>query len=442
MPPIEFDTPEAERGDVAGVPVLLMTARELPLVSVYAYFEGGYGRLPRERYAAAMGLAAILRAGGTTTLAPDSVDVLMEHYALQTTFGTAGGSITASINTLTDHLDVALSLWGQLLAEPRFDTREIESWRGRQLDGVRRLADDPARLAFSEFNRLLFGDHPVGWEMEAEDLAPELVTPDRFRWVHERVVCRDNLVLGVTGDADWEDVERVLAPLVERLRPCPGPLPEEPAPTILRGRGVYLLERDLEQAVIVMAHPTAVHLGDTPDYYSAMIGNSILGGGGFSSRILGRVRTEEGYAYSATSLWTTPREHDGIVGAITRTRPENAAAAIDVILDTMEDLTSAPPDADEVQTAVDRVVNGFVFNFADPGQIVARTMLYLALDFPEDWLERYLLGVQRVTASTVLATFSEHLHPERMTILVVGDPDRIGREALARFGPVTTLPAR
>ena len=203
-----------------------------------------------------------------------------------------------------------------------------------------------------------------------------------------------------------------------------------------------MIEKDLEQAVIVMAHPTTVHLGDTPEYFSATIGNSILGAGGFSSRILARVRTEEGYAYGATSIWTMPRDHEGILGAMTRTRPENAVAAIEVILGAMTELRDAPPEADEVRTAVDQVVNGFVFNFATAGQIVSRTMFYLAQDLPEDWLERYWGGVQQVTTESIREVFASQLRPDEMTILVVGDPDRIGWEALESLGPVSLIEER
>jgi zinc protease len=202
---------------------------------------------------------------------------------------------------------------------------------------------------------------------------------------------------------------------------------------------VFLIPRDLEQSVIVMAHPTAVRLGESPEYYAAQIGNSILGAGGFSSRLLARVRTEEGYAYSASSLWTMPRRYDGLLGAITRTRPENTVPAIRLILETMGQMASEPPSIEEVRTGVDRIVNGFVFNFETPAQIVSRRMFYLAQDLPSDWLERYLGGVQGVTPAAIHRVFEENLRPEAMTILVVGDPERIGREALESLGSVTVL---
>lgn len=437
--PLDFDQPRPERHDVAGVTVLMLEDRALPLVTVYARFRGGYGRFQREWYGPAIGLPAMLRYGGTTALPPDSVDVLLEQYAIQMSFGTGGGSISSSINVLTEHVETSVELWAEMLGDPGFDEAQIEIWRGRELERLRRRADDPAALAFAEFNRLLYGDHPIGWEVEPADLSPRRVSPERFHEVHARIVCRDNLILGVTGDVSWTEAEPLVEVLVDRLPECRGPLPDPPIPDIRSEPGIFLIERDLEQAVVVMAHPTSVRLEATDTYFAATMGNAILGGGGLSSRLLGRVRTEEGYAYSASSLWTTPRRYDGLVGALTRTRPETALAAVEVILATMRELRERPPTERELRTAVDGVVNGFVFNFQTPGQIVSRMMYYLAGGLPEDWLERYAQGVQQVTPEAIRQVFADHLRPEEMTILIVGDPDGIGRQALANFGPVTVL---
>jgi zinc protease len=437
--PIDWEPPTPARHEIGGVRVLLLEDHTLPLVSVYARFRGGYGLFEREWYAAALGLPALMRYGGTAEVPPDSMDKALDYYALQTAFGTGGGSVSASVNTLTEHLDAALHLWGSMLTSPAFDHEQIELWRERELESSRRRMDDPGSLAFTEFNRLMYGDHPVGWDMSPEDLEPERLTADRFREMHQRIVCRENLMLGVTGDVAWQVLEPLLARLVAGISPCPGELPRAPLPDIRREPGVFVIERDLEQAVIVMAHPASLRMADHPTYYAATIGNSILGGGGFSSRLLARVRTEQGYAYSASSLWTMPRRHDGLIGAVTRTRPENAVPAIRLILATMEELTHEPPTRAELRTAVDGVVNGFVFNFEEPGQIVSRTMLYLAEDMPEDWLERYLTGIQHVEPEDVHRVLADNLRPDEMSILVVGDPERVGRAALAELGPVTVL---
>lgn len=439
VPELRFHPPAPEVHEILGVPVLFLQEPTVPLVNVLARFRGGFARLGRDAYGAGTALPALLRYGGTATMTPDSLDRVLEYYALQTSFGGGGEAVSSTLNTLTQHLDEALGIWGEMLRQPRFDDREVEVWRGRELESVRRRPDDPQRLAFSEFNRLLYGDHPIGWEMEERDLAPELVAPERLRALHRRIVCPGNLVLGVTGNLPWSEMEPRLRRLLDGWPACGEPLPPSPIPDIRREAGVFLIPKDLDQSVLVMAHPTPVRLGEDAAYFSVQIGNAILGAGGFSSRILSRVRTEEGYAYSAASLWTTPRRYDGIVGAVTRTRPENTVPALRLILDIMRDMKESVPTQDEVHTAVDQIVNGFVFNFETPSQIVSRRMFYLAQDLPSDWLERYLQGVQRVTPASVRRVFARNLRPEDMTILVVGDPDRIGLEDLESLGHVTVL---
>tara|TARA_B100000686_G_scaffold341863_1_gene419964 strand:- start:922 stop:1260 length:339 start_codon:yes stop_codon:yes gene_type:complete len=112
------------------------------------------------------------------------------------------------------------------------------------------------------------------------------------------------------------------------------------------------------------------------------------------------------------------------------------------MLETMSILTREAPAPNEVATTVAQIVNGFVFNFESPSAIVARSMYYLAQDMPLDWLERYWAGVQEVTPESIRSVFAEHLHPSKMTILVVGDPNRIDLEQLEAFGPITTIEVR
>lgn len=438
-PPIRFE-PQGVQVEHVGpdVPVLFLRDPTLPLVTVFARFKGGYALFPRERYAVTTALAGLLRSGGTTALTPDSVDALVESLALQLSFGSGGEALTSSVNSLRSTLDDALALWADMLQHPRFDSTEIEVWRGREMESERRRRDDPRRLAFTEFNRLMYGDHPTGWEMDAEDLLPERLTPDRFRAVYREIVCAENLILGVTGDVSWEEARERVQAFVVGLERCPGPLPPSPEPVIRREPGVFLIPRGLDQSTIVMAHPTAVHLGDTDEYFASRIGNSILGSNGLSSRLASRVRTEEGLAYGASSLWTAPRDADGLLGAITQTRSESTVRGIRTLLEVLAEARTIAPDPADLSLAVDQAVNGFVFNFETTGQIVSREMLYLSEDMPEDWLDRYLRGIQRVDPQAVREVFARYLRPGDMTILVVGDPTRFD-EPLDVLGDVTVL---
>ena len=105
----------------------------------------------------------------------------------------------------------------------------------------------------------------------------------------------------------------------------------------------------------------------------------------------------------------------------------------------MGGLRRLEPASEEVKTAVDGIVNGFVFSFENAGQIVARTMYYEAQDLPRDWLQAYVRGVQRVTPESIHRVFIDNLRPEEMTVLIVGDTVRTDMQGLRSIAPVRVL---
>lgn len=437
-PRLRFRPPSPRLEDVSGVPVYFLEDPSLPLVTLYATFKGGYARLPREYYGAANAVPALLRTGGTRSLPPDSVDHRIEFYALQTSFGQGGGSVSSWVNTLSENVEEAASLWGEMLREPSFDSAQVEVWRGAEVERTSRRRDDPASLAFSRFNRIMFGDHPVGWELGPADLEQDDLTTERLQFVHRAVVCPDDMVLGVVGNISWEDARATIETLLADWPPCSGALIDEPVPELRRTPGVFVIHKEIEQAVVVLAHPSELRQSDAPEFFAAQIGNSILGASGFSSRLTTQLRTKAGLAYSASSLWTTSKNRDGLVGAITRTKPETALTAARLIMAEMDSIRSFGPETDEVSLAVDEIANGFVFNFETPFQVVSRSIAFRNLDLPADWLERYVEGIQDVTPINVQRAFEKHLHPTRMTVLLVGDTTRFDGSA-SELGPVTVL---
>jgi zinc protease len=190
-----------------------------------------------------------------------------------------------------------------------------------------------------------------------------------------------------------------------------------------------------------MGKPSDVRLADNEDYYAAVIGNSVLGGSGLTSRLARRVRNEEGLAYAVGSVWTMPQRSRGIIGATTQTKSESTVEVIRLIADALGEVATVPLDDAEVRDAVDRIANGFVFNFETPSQIVFRQMLNHTQNLPLDWLERFLAGVQRVTTADVHEVLRETLPPnglDDMVILIVGDPARFD-PGLESLGPVRML---
>jgi predicted Zn-dependent peptidase len=201
---------------------------------------------------------------------------------------------------------------------------------------------------------------------------------------------------------------------------------------------VFVLPRVLEQSTIIVAGPGGVLQDDSPDYFASRVADYVLGGAGLSSRLVGRLRTQEGLAYFAYSLWTASPRFQGLAGAVTASGVGRTVEAARLLVEGLEGIRDEPPTPSEVERARAEIQGGYVFAFESASQVVARRMAYRAAGFPEDWLERYLEGIGEVTSASVASVTREHLDVAPMTILIVGDPDRFD-PGLGELGPVFIL---
>ncbi len=438
-PEIVFTPPEAIEHTLSnGVTVFHLKDDAFPVMDMLAHFRGGFSYLPREYYAAGSALPTLLRTGGSSTHTPEEIDEFFEARAVQATFGGSGEAILSSVNVLVEHLDETLEVWGAMLKSPAFDDDRISVWKGQEVESLRRRIDNPTGLAYAEYNRLMYGDHPIGWEMNEADLAPERTSADAFRYVHGRVLCADNLLLGVVGPLDWEELEPRLEALMADWPACSEPLELPPIPNVGAEPGVYLIPRPLNQSTVVVAHPTDLRQSADPEYFAAQMGNTILGASGLTSRLSQVLRTERGYAYGAASLWTTPRRYAGLLGVTTQTRSETTIEAIEAMIEVVESMASVPPSDSELGDRIDEAVNGWVFNFQSAARIVSRRLGLRAAGLPDEWLTSYLDGIRAVTAEDIRALYERYLRPGEWVILIVGNPDDFGG-SLEALGPVTIL---
>ncbi len=424
---------------IRGVEVVFLEDQSLPLASFFFRINRGFSHLPRSDYAAVTALSSILQNGGTANLSPDSVSLLIDMLAVESSFSSTGEAMASGFNVLTDQVDDALALWQEILLSPRFDSTEVEVWRSKELDYTRRSEDSPQSVAYSAFNRLMFGDHPIGWDLGPEDLTPDRLNANVLREVHQSLVCRDHLLVGVSGALTWDEVQQKLEPALAEWPECPRPLPEAPPATVRIQGGMFLIPRKVDQATVVMGQPSSVREGDADTYFASRVANAILGSSGMSSRLMRRVRTEAGFAYGATSTWTAPRRSEGILAMVTNSRTATTVPAAGLMLTVLQEMSEEAPSRSEVRAIREEITNGMVFSIQSAGQIVQRRMTYLAQDIPADWQETYIREIQQVSPDDVLRVIQNEYDPAKITLLVVGDPEVLVPE-LERWGPVTLLP--
>jgi predicted Zn-dependent peptidase len=200
---------------------------------------------------------------------------------------------------------------------------------------------------------------------------------------------------------------------------------------------VFIIPRNLAQASLTLGHFGITRFN--PDRYAIELMDSILGGGGFSSRIMERVRTEEGLAYSVGTTFPTSSRDISLFRATAQTKNENVPRAVSAILEEMVRIQQEPVSQEELDRAKEAIINSFVFRFTSRFGIVVQLMTLEFNGYPPDHLETLLDRYRAVTVADIQRVARQYLHPDATTIFVIGDPTKF-ESAMASFGPVHRLP--
>jgi predicted Zn-dependent peptidase len=437
--PLRFNPPLPKRVTLSNkVVVYLLEDHTLPLISVQLASRVGVANLPDSLWGVGWQADGLLRTGGTTRLTADSIDKLIEFYALNIQFSTDNEQSNASMSGLSRYTDQLLNLGFEMMKTPRNDTSRVRITAAQQQENWRRRNDTPGSVLSRAWSQVLIGDHPLGRSL----VTPAEIagfTSERFRWVQERLYCPQNFVIGVSGDFQQA---QILAALEQQFRgwtACKPGLREVPPLTFAEGPRVVLVEKDVNQTNIRMGHRGGVRVADNPDYFASQVADFLLGGSGFTSRLLSRVRSDSGFAYSVFSNWgaDTKREDQFVAGA--QIRAEKTVAGIGLMRSVIGSLATEPVTAQDVKLAQDNEVNSFVFKFENSAQVVAQQLSYAVEGLPANWFAIYLRGIQAVTPPQVREVSQRYLHPDKLVIVVVGKPSAFDK-ALTEIGRVTPLP--
>lgn len=435
---LRFNPPQPKRVTLSNkIVVYLLEDHSLPLISVQLVSKVGVANLPDSLWGVGWQADGLLRTGGTTRLTPDSVDKLVDFYALNIGFSTDHEQSNANLSGLSRYTDQLLDLGFEMMKSPRNDSSRVRITAAQQQENWRRRNDTPGSVLNRAWSQVLIGDHPLGRSL----VTPQEIagfTPERFRWVQERLFCPQNFVIGVSGDFQERQIIAALERQFRGWPSCKPGLRDVPPLQFAQGPRIVLLEKDVNQTNIRMGHGGGVRVADNPDYFASQVADFLLGGSGFTSRLLSRVRSDSGFAYSAFSSWgaDTKREDQFFAGA--QIRAEKTVAGIGLMRNTIGSMATEPVTAQDVKLAQDNEVNSFVFRFENAAQVVAQQLSYAVDGLPANWFDIYLRGIQAVTPQQVLQVSQRYLHPDKMVIVVVGKPSSFDK-ALSTLGPVTPM---
>ena len=434
----------------SGPVAYLVPDHELPLVNIRLLVRCGSYLEPADKAGLADFTGHLLARGGTGAKSAEQMEERLAFLAANLNSGIGDEQGVVSLNLLSKDLAEGLTLLREVLTTPRFQTDKFHLYRQQVIQGMQQRNDDSAEIEAREESYLSYG--PGFWVnrfMTAKSV--ESLSPDDLRAFHRKWFHPGNFVVAVNGDFQRPQMIEALEKLFGNW-PFPGETPPPiPADGTLAQPGVYVVNKDVNQGRVSVLLPGVKR--DDPDFMAIQVMNDILGGGGFTSRIMNRVRSDEGLAYGASSQFPGGIEFAKPFTASFQSKSRTVAYAASIVLEEMNRIRTNAVTAEELQTSRRSFVDSFPESFNTKGKIAAT---FAGDEFtgrfarqPDYW-RTWRGKVEAVTAADIQRVATQHLHPDQAVILIVGQRDEIAKghpdhtvklDALAA-GKVTEIPLR
>ncbi|BFO57120.1 M16 family metallopeptidase [Acidovorax sacchari] len=410
----------------SGARVWLVESPGIPMVDVQVDFDAGARRDPAPQ----AGLAAAVAAMSSKGVRADGAEPAMDENALGEAWADLGASLQASaerdgfsygLRSLTDAglLDRAARLAARQIAQPAFAQDIWQRERARWSASLKEAETRPGTVAARAFSQAVYGSHPYGQRATPETLARiEVADLQNF---HDRYLQACRARVSIVGAVNREQARALARTLLSHLPATDAPacaaLPPVPP--------VQSLARSQEERIPFASAQAHVLIGQPsfprkdPDFLALLVGNHILGGGGFTSRLTEEVREKRGLSYSVYSQFSPGLDAGPFVVAL-QTRPDQAEQAVQVSRDVLARFVAEGPTAAELRAAKDNLIGGFALRIDSNRKLLGNVVNIAWNDLPLDYLEHWTDRVEALTAEDIRAAMARKLQPARMVTVVVG----------------------
>jgi zinc protease len=449
--PLKFEPPDAKEFRHTlpnGVVAYLAPSKEFPLINVAFTFRGGDYLDPSDRIGLAGATGAMIRRGGNAQMSAQDLDEEFDFLAAQAATFAGQTNSGASLNSLKSNFDQSFSRFMDMLRNPRFQQDRLDVYKDEVIERLKQRNDDADPILAREWNMLIYGpDHFEAGQPTKQSI--ESITVDDLKAMHGRIFhsAPGHMYIAVTGDFEIQDMLSKLARAVEGW-PAGEVASDPPAPTAAFTPGVYHVEKDIPQGKVFIGLRGITR--DDPDFFALLLANNILGGGGFTSRITNRVRSDEGLAYHASSSLQPNVYYPGEILAEYQSKNPTVALAAKIVMEEIDRIRKEPVSEQELNIAKNSYVETFPRTFESKPGMLAVFVTDEMTNRPEGYWKSYRDRIKAVTAADVQRVAQKYLDPQKMAIFVVGKWDDIekgdlgGRAKMNDFfgGKVTHLPLR
>jgi zinc protease len=428
-----------------GVVVFWVPDTSLPLASIQLVWPEGRLALGPKDDAAASLLGEVLREGGAGPFTSAKLDDTLEFLAAHASVSLGLVRTTASAGGLSRDLPFLITVLGDMLTEPRLDTARISTAIQDRVQDIEHEFDTPPQTMDLAWDRISYGSN--AWTRITDSTDVQRLRADDFRRVLAGRFSPSRVWISVAGRFDKAETRKQIAALLERLRGGPSAKPsmarlDSLAPVAgLPPRGVWIYD--------IPATQTQVRLGarfpkrDNPDYYPLMLASEVLGQGGFGSRLVDRIRSDEGLAYHVSSFVGSDYDRPTMLGVGLQTKTQSTGRAIQLAFQEIARLRDSGFRAGELSKARTGLAASVPSLFDSPEATADLVLESATWGRNDNHFGRYLRALDTIPDSTVLRVYRKWFVPDSLRVVICGPASTLskpfadGSPALSTYGPVT-----
>jgi zinc protease len=403
----------------SGSEVYFVENHDLPIVDLSVNFAAGSARDSAEK----SGLAGITRYMMTLGAAGMSDEKIANKMA--DVGAILGGDFDADragfkLRTLSSEREKtqALAVFTQILQQPDFPENVLEREKARIISGLQESATQPESISSKAFMAALYGSHPYSLDDSGEVDTVAKIKRGDLQSFYKQYYGAKGAVVAIIGDLTREQAAAMAESVSSGLpnAPAVSPIPAVSLPTQALEKRIA---HPASQSHILLGYP-GLKRGD-PDLFTLYVGNYILGGGGFVSRLTEEVREKRGLVYSVYSYFM-PMAEAGPFQVGLQTKKDQAEDALKLVRETLAKFIQNGVTEAELKAAKANIIGGFPMRIDSNGKILDYLAVIGFYKLPLNYLDEYNSNVEKVTVAQIKDAFSRRLKPENFVTVIVGDP--------------------